>query len=397
MKKQKLTARKVAALRKPGFYGDGNGLWLNVRREGSKSWSYRFMLNGRARYLGLGPIHAVSLAEARQRAREARQVILDGRDPIEERRRLEAAAAVERLRTMSFRDAANGLLQTDKIEGFHNDKHRAQWRSTLERYAFPVIGNLPLNEIDTAIVLQVLSPVWRKTPETGSRLRGRIERVFEWARPLGLFIGENPAKLDALKDHLPAKRTPKHHKALPYNELPEFMVDLRQRDSMSAKALEFTILTAARTSETLGAEWDQIDLDAGVWNAPASIMKKKRDHRFPLSQRVIEILRSLPRTGKKGEKVFKLSNMAMLELLRGMVGNGYTVHGFRSAFSDWARDRTNYSRDVIEMSLAHVIKDKSEAAYRRGDALHKRGRLMGEWSRYCEEPQGGADVVAMRA
>jgi integrase len=386
----KLTTRKVASLREVGRYHDGGGLYLEIRRQGNKSWAFRYMIDGKARYLGLGPLHSVSLAEARVRAREARQVVIDGRDPIDARNAARAAAKAEQLRTVTFSEAVEQFLATAKIESFRNDKHRKQWRSTLQS-VFPVIGSLPLQQIDTAIILSALLPIWRQTPETGSRLRGRIARVFDWAMPLGLFEGPNPADWDRLKDHLPAKPKVEHHAAMPYADVPAFMAKLRERDSISARALELTVLTAARTQEVTGAKWSEIDLDSGTWTIPASRMKAKRDHRIALSDRVVEILRSMPR----GQHVFvngggrPLSNMAMAELLKGMDGSGFTVHGFRSSFSDWARDRTGYPRDVIEMALAHVIKDKSEAAYRRGDALDKRRRLMAEWAHYLERPAVG--------
>jgi len=394
----KLTTLKVNTLSKPGRYGDGAGLWLLIRREGSKSWQLRYMMQGRARYLGLGPLHSVNLAEARNRAREARQLILDGKDPLAVKHEAAAATRIQNIRNITFREAASQFLATDKVEQFRNPKHRAQWHSTLKRL-FPKIGDLPLQQIDTAIVLQTLLPIWRKTPETGSRLRGRIERIFAWAKAHKLYDGENPASRDVLQDTLPIKAKAKHHKAMPYGDVPGFMEQLKSRDTMSAMALQFTVLTAMRTNEVIKAKWSEIDFDAGVWTCPKT--KNGKPHRVPLSHRAVEILRALPRTA---EHVFingrgrPLSNMTMLELLRGMAGNGYTVHGFRSSFSDWARDRTGYARDVIEMALAHTIKDKSEAAYRRGDALDKRRRLMAEWARYCEEPIGtGATVTAIRA
>jgi integrase len=357
------------------------------------------MLNGKAREYGLGPVHSVTLAEARERARQARQLILDGKDPLTVRREAQAAA----FKVMTFREAAFQFLETDQIQKLKNDKHKAQWRSTLEG-TFPVLGNLPLQSIDTAILLKALLPVWKRTPETGTRLRGRIERVFDWAIPLKLFQGENPAREELLRAHLPKKPKAEHHKAMPYADLPAFVQQLQGRDNISAHALEFTILTAVRTSEAIGARWSEIDLDAAVWTIPAARMKAKRDHRVPLSKQALSILKSLDSNRKnhgdhRGDGcIFPLSNMAMLELLRGTAGNGFTVHGFRSAFSDWARDRTGYARDVIEMALAHTIKDKSEAAYRRGDALDKRRRLMAEWARYCIDGVQVADNVrALRA
>jgi integrase len=383
-----LTVLEVAKLKTPGRYADGGGLYLNVSNTGSKSWLFRYKRDGKGHWMGLGSIDTYSLAEARERARWARQLIGGQRDPIAEKRAAQAALTVQQLKAMTFREAALNFLATDKIEGLKNDKARQQWRSTLEQYAFPIIGDLPLQSIDSALVLQALLPVWKRIPETGSRLRGRIERVFGWAMPLKLYDGPNPASREVLKDHLPAKAKAKHHQAVPYAELPAFMVDLKAREGMSAKALEFTILTAVRTNETIGAQWSEFDLDAAVWTIPAARMKAKRDHRVPLCKRAVDLLRTLPTANRRKGFVFinggglPLSNMAMLELLRGMAP-GTTVHGFRSSFSDWARDMTAYPRDVIEMALAHTIKDKSEAAYRRGDALDKRRELMGDWSGYC--------------
>jgi integrase len=250
------------------------------------------------------------------------------------------AQRLEELRTITFAQACEQFLTTDKIQKLSNKVHRRQWRSTLA-LAFPTIGSLPLQTIDSAAVLRVLMPVWARTPETGSRLRGRIERVFDWAKPLGLFTGDNPASREILKDHLPAKAKAKHHSAMSYQAVPAFMADLRKRDSISAKGLEFVILTAARTSEVLGMTWGEVDLEARLWTVPGSRMKAGRDHRVPLSARAIELLRALP---QHGEHVFgngkPLSNMALLQLLRGAAGNGYTVHGFRSSFRDWCGDRT---------------------------------------------------------
>ena len=400
----KLTALAIARLKTPGRYSDGHGLYLQVSETGTKSWLFRYKKRderGRdnSHWMGLGPLHTYSLQEARERARWARQLIGSQRDPLAEKRAAEAALTASQLRAITFRQAALDFLATDRVEQFKNDKHRQQWHSTLA-LVFPVIGDLPLTSIDSALVLQALLPIWKRTPETGSRLRGRIERVFAWAKAHKLFDGENPATRDVLRDALPAKAKAKHHEAMPYADLPAFMVRLRDRDSMSARCLEFTILTAARTQEAIGARWAEIDLDAGVWTIPASRMKAKRDHRVPLCRRAVELLRGVALRSATGHVFINgggrpLSNMAMLELLRGMAGNGYTVHGFRSTFSDWARDCTAYPRDVIEMALAHTVKDKTEAAYRRGDALEKRRHLMSEWARYCKSPAINADVVTL--
>ena len=401
------TLQLPALLKKPGRHRDGDGLILLVRDNGAAFWVLRYMLGGKARELGLGPLRLVNLAEARQRAREARQALLDKRDPLEIKHAAMQARKVEELKTLSFREACERFLATDRVENFRNAKHRQQWRSTLAK-AYPVLGDLPLQSIDSAILLRVLLPVMKATPETGSRLRGRIERVIEWARPLGLFAGPNPAAREALKDHLPAKRKAESHKALPYAELGAFMARLRERESVSAKALEFTILTAARTGETIGARWEEIDLKAKTWSIAGERMKAGKPHRVPLSPRALEILRACASThnGDSSQHVFAigggkpLSTMAMLELLRGMAGNGYTVHGFRSSFSDWAHDRTGFAPAVIELALAHTIGDKTAAAYRRGDALDKRAKLMSGWCRFLENVdsnQHGENIVSLRA
>jgi integrase len=381
-------AERVSAL----LVGDGQGLYL----KNGTSWVFRFMLRGKVGAMGLGPLHAITLQEARIRAREARKVLLEGKDPLTHKQDSLTAIKLDAAKAMKFKQAALEFLKTSKVQSFKNAKHRAQWTSTLERYAFPVIGDLPLQTIDTALVLHTIMPVWERTPETGSRLRGRIERVFDWEKPLKLYEGKNPAQWSLLKDHLPKKRKAEHHNAIPFAWLGAFMQKLRERESsLSAKALEFTILTAARTNETIGMRWDEIDFASKVWTIPAERMKADREHRVPLSDRALAVLASVPRNGSA--LVFPLSNISMLELLKGMSGNGYTVHGFRSTFSDWARDCTSYPRDVIEMALAHTIKDKSEAAYRRGDALAKRARLMTEWARFCEAPMVSATVTPINS
>jgi integrase len=384
-----LTALKVSHLKAPGRYSDGGGLYLNVSPTGSKSWLFRYKRDGKGHWMGLGSIETYSLQEARERARWARQLVGGQRDPIAEKRTAQAALRVTELRSMTFRQAALDFLATDRVAQFKNDKHRKQWHSTLAQ-VFPAIGDLPLQSIDSALVLRAVLPIWKKTPETGSRIRGRVERVFAWAKAHKLFAGENPASREVLQDALPTKPKAKHHAALPYAELPAFMAALVAKDSVSARALEFTILTAVRTNETIGARWEEFDLDKAVWTIPAARTKAKRDHRVPLCERAEVLLRNLATANQRDGFVFlngsgkPLSSMAMLELLRGMVGNSFTVHGFRSTFSDWARDTTSYPRDVIELALAHIIKDKSEAAYRRGDALDKRRQLMEEWEGACE-------------
>jgi integrase len=384
----KLSAVKVSRLKTPGRYCDGLGLWLQVSQFGTKAWLFRYTRHGRARQMGLGPLHTVSLAEARERARQARQILLDGDDPIEIKRLKRDAARSDTAERILFKDAAERFLDLHEST-WKNGKHREQWKSTLKTYVYPTLGSRPIAAIDGALVTEALASIWTKKPETARRVKQRIERVIQWVRdgrPL-------PSK--------GASKRVRHHPALPIAELPAFMAELRGRDTISARALEFTVLTAARTSEVIGAKWSEIDLDAGVWTVPVERMKGGKEHQVPLSTRAIEILESLPR--ERGGYVFPgakakapLSNMAMLELLRGMDGNDFTVHGFRSTFCDWAGDRTNFARDVIEHALAHRIKDKAEAAYRRSAALEKRRQLMEAWAKYCSSPaQPSAQVVAL--
>jgi integrase len=403
----KLSAAKIAKLdlKKQAQYGDGRGLWLQVSAFGTRSWILRYMIAGRARVMGLGPYPEVTLAEARERAAGARKQIRDGIDPIDARREKRMAAKIEAAKLTSFAQCVEEYLETHE-SAWKNQKHRAQWRSTIATYAHPIIGKLPVAAIDTALVLKVLRPIWLKKPETASRLRGRIERILAWATVSEYRQGENPARWRGhLQEMLPAKtrvRNVKHHSALPYKDVPTFMAQLRGRDSISARALEFTILNANRTGEAIGAKWDEVDFSTKVWTVPADRMKAGKEHRVPLTDRAMEILKLLPRerenpyvfvSGKKGTA---LSNMAMLELLRGMSGNGYTVHGFRSSFRDWCAEQTNYPRELAEAALAHTLPDKVERAYQRGDLLEKRRRLMSEWAKFCAKPVAkSGDVVAL--
>jgi integrase len=372
----------------------------------AKSWLFRFRLNGRSRYMGLGPLRTVSLAQARERAKAARNLIYEGKDPIDERRAKRAEALAESAKRVTFQEAAERYIAAHG-SSWKNPKHLSQWKATLQTYAYPLIGKLPVDAIELPHVLKVLEPIWGTKTETASRLRGRIERILAWSTVRKYRSGENPARwVGNLKETLPAKTKvakTRHHPALPYGEIPAFMEELRANGSISARALEFTILTAARTSEVIGAKWPEIDRQRAVWVVPAERMKSGKEHEIPLSRRLLDILDQLPR--EEGDFVFPgatarapLSNMAMLELLRGIRGKGTTVHGFRSTFRDWAGDRTAYPREVIEHALAHRIKDKAEASYRRTAALEKRRRLMEEWARYCLSPSGrAAEVVPLHA
>jgi integrase len=404
-----LTVRRVERLTKPGRYGDGQGLSLQVSPSGVKSWLFRYERNGRERWMGLGPLHTVDLTEARERARKARQQLLDGIDPRDAREADRAAKAVAAARALPFEEAARQYFDSHERK-WKNAKHRAQFLSTLKAYAFPQIGKLPVASIDTGLVLKCVEPLWldKDNPrvETASRLRGRIEVVLDWATVRGYRTGDNPARWKGhLSEVLPARNQvakPKHHAALPFIDLPEFMGALAEREGMAARAFEFTVLTAARTSETIGALWNEIDLRAKVWTVPAGRIKGGREHRVPLSDQVVKILRDLPREDGNefvfiGPRSDGLSNMAMAALLKRMSREDITVHGFRSTFRDYCAERTDYQNHIVEMCLAHVIGDKVEAAYRRGDLFTKRARLMADWARFATTPARAGDVVPLRA
>jgi integrase len=404
----KLTPMKIAKLQKTGRYGDGGGLWLQVSQWGTKAWLFRYMLDGRAREMGFGPSHTVTLAEAREKARQARQMLLDGLDPIAVRDERRLAARAADAKRITFNEAAKQAVAVFRDE-WRNSKHGEQWTATLTTYAGPIIGKLSVAAIDTGHIEQVLRPIWLEKHETASRLRQRIERVLRWATAAGYRSGDNPAALVNVGPLLASGKKVKkvrHQPAMPYAEVPAFVTELRENGFISARALEFTILTAGRTGEIIGARWPEIDFDAKVWTVPAKRMKAGREHRVPLSKASLDLLVALPREGDGRGYVFPgahkdrpLSNMAMLQLLRGMTVDGYTVHGFRSSFRDWAAEQTNYARDLAEAALAHVIGDKTEAAYRRGDAIEKRRKLMQTWADFCARPHArqSGNVVAMRA
>ena len=388
----RLSALTVARTNEKGIYHDGGGLYLQVAAGGGKSWVYRYMLNGRAREMGLGPTSIIALADARARAAEARKLRLDGIDPIEARNTKRAAARLEAAKSVTFDICANAYIDAHK-PGWHNPKHQDQWRNTLKTYASPVFGGLSVQAIDVGLVMKVLEPIWHDKPETASRLRGRIEAVLDWATVRGYRNGENPARWRGHLDKLlPARgkiRKVEHHAALPYRELPAFMVGLHGQEGIAARALEFLILTAARTGEVIGARWGEFNLDENLWIIPAARMKADREHRVPLSAPATAVIRELMKPGV-GQFVFPgqtltrpLSNMAMLKVLERMDRAQLTVHGFRSTFRDWAAEQTNAPSEVAEMALAHTVADKVEAAYRRGDLFEKRRELMEAWARYC--------------
>lgn len=401
----RLSVKTIASKKQPGYYADGGGLYLQVSSAGSKSWVFRYMLAGKAREMGLGSLREVSLAKAREDAAKYRKLRRDHIDPIEARDTEKARKALEKARSITFSQCAAAYVKAHRT-GWKNAKHASQWENTIDTYCKPVIGALPVQSVDTGLIMKVLEPMWAEKPETATRLRARIERILDWATVRGYRAGENPARwrgyLDKLLPTLKKKLRVKHHPALPFDEMPDFMTKLRAQEGVSARALEFTILTAARTGEAIGASWPEVDLNATVWAIPASRTKTHREHRVPLSPRAVTLLRALQDT-RQGDFVFPgkkedtpLSNMAMLELLKRMGRGDLTVHGFRSTFRDWAAERTNYPREVAEMALAHVVSDQTEAAYRRGDLFDKRRRLMNEWAKYCETPKQTGKVVPMR-
>jgi integrase len=403
-----MSALAVSRAKKPGMYADGGGLYLQVTASGAKSWIYRFSLNHRAREMGLGPLHTVSLSDARVKAAECRQLRLAGVDPIEARKERIAKANLEAAKAITFKDAAEAYIESHRT-GWRNAKHADQWRATLETYAYPVFGSLPVQGVDVALVMRVLEPIWTSKTETATRVRGRIESVLDWASARGYRLGDNPARWRGHLQNLLPKRSKvqavQHHPALPYEAVGEFMALLRGQAGVAARAMEFLILTASRTGEVTGAKRDEIDLDAAVWTVPANRIKTTKEHRVPLSAHALSIARDI-QADRDGEDAFVfpggkpgkgLSNGAMLALLKRMHRPDLTVHGFRSTFRDWAAERTNYPREVAEMALAHAVGDKVEAAYRRGDLFEKRRRLMDEWSRYCGTAKAAGKVVPLRA
>ncbi len=397
---------------KPGRYGDGAGLYLLVREPKAggppmRWWVFRWVRNGKMREAGLGSAWgrtAVGLADARIKARKLYDIVRDGGDPLAEKAAAKASALAAAGKAVTFRQEAERYIAAQEA-GWRNAKHAAQWSATLETYAYEEIGNLPVSAIETGHVIKVLEPIWSTKPETASRLRGRIEAVLDAAKARGYREGENPARWKGNLAHLLPARTkvkkPEHHAALPYAEVGAFMVKLRKQEGTAARALEFAILTAGRTGEVLGATWAEINLRDKVWIVPGGRMKGGREHRVPLCARAIEVL------GKAHDGFLfpgansdqPLSNMALLMLLRRMEQRDITVHGFRSAFRDWAAERTNFPSEVAEMALAHAVGDKVEAAYRRGDLFEKRRRLSSEWARFCATPQQAAsnNVTRLRA
>ena len=403
---------------KPGRYGDGSGLYLLVRSAGAKFWFLRYVspVTGKRRDAGLGPaagLGAVTLAEARTLAAEWRVMLRAGRDPLVEREAAEAAAKAAgqaaQVRGKSFREVAALYIAAHEA-GWRNAKHGAQWGSTLAAYAFPHMGNVPVGEVATAHVMAALEPIWRETPETAARVRGRIEAVLDYAAARGWRVGENPARWRGhLANLLPAStkvRKVQHHPALPWRDIGACMADLAEVGGVAALALRFAILTAARSGEARGARWAEIDMAEAVWLVPGERMKGGKPHRVPLSAAALDVLRAvLPlRALQAGDFVFPggrpgsvLSDVAVAKVLHRIGRGDVTVHGFRSTFRDWCAEATAYAREVAEAALSHVNADKVEAAYRRSDLFDRRRRLMDDWAGFCGRPMLSGDVVPLRA
>lgn len=389
---------EVTKAKKPGRLADGGGLYLSINHDGNKSWVYRYMLGGRSREMGLGSFNTIGLREARDAARDCRKLCRDGIDPIEQRRVTRGSAALDAGKARTFKECTTAYVEAHRA-AWKSAKHADQWLNTMTTYAFPVLGKLAAGAVDTPHVLKVLEPIWAVIPETASRVRGRVEAVLDWATARGFRKGANPARWKGhLKNLLasPSKiQKTKHHAALPYAEVGAFMLELRSRPAMAAVAMRFTILTAARTGETIGAPWREIAWKEKLWVIPAERMKGDRPHRVPLGKDALAILRELRDTaGGKPDPdalIFPgssasggLSNMALLKLLERMDRPDITTHGFRSSFRDWVAEKTDYPRELAEIALAHIAGDEVETAYQRSDLLERRRALMEEWAAYCK-------------
>jgi integrase len=393
-KARELTALEVGRLKKPGTHAVGGvaGLLLQITSSGARSWILRVMVGGKRREIGLGAFPDVTLAQAREKARETRQAIEDGRDPVVERAAARRALIAARGLEITFDDAARKFIESKSSE-WSNSKHATQWESTLAKYVSPVVGDLHVRDVELGHITKILEPIWKTRTETASRLRGRIESVLAWATVHGYREGENPARWRGHLDKILAKpgkvAQTKHHAALPYAEIPAFMSALREREGIAARALEVLILTATRSGEIRAAKWPEFDLDKKLWIIPAGRMKAKKEHWVPLSDQTVEVLRGLVRL-ENNDLVFPaprggvLSDMTLAAVLKRMGRNDVTAHGFRSTFRDWAGETTAYPREVIEHALAHRLKDKAEAAYARGTLFDKRRGLMDDWAKHCQ-------------
>ena len=390
----RLTAMKVARAKQPGLYADGGSLYLRVAPGGSRQFIFRYALNGRLRDMGMGPTHTLTLADAREKAREARKLLLEGIDPIDTKHARRAALQVDAAKRMTFAQCAEGFIR-DNERKWTNARHRDEWRRTLSQYVFPTLGSLPVAAINTPLVLKVVKPLWERVPTTAKRVLGRIENVLGWATVHHYRSGDNPAAWDGLIEHaLPSVSRAgggEHHAALPFAEAVAFMTKVRADTGIAARCLEFITLTAVRLSEAINATWDEVDLDARVWTIPSSRMgKTRKEHRVPLSDAAIAVLKAMQKV-RMNDWVFPgnrqgrpIGENSMRRLAKDASGDDtITVHGLRSTFRDWASERTDFQAEVKEAALAHTIPNAVEAAYRRGDLFDKRRKLMEAWAGFC--------------
>ena len=412
---QRLSALQVTKLTKPGLYGDGGGLTLQITPTGAKSWLFRYMVAGKPFGMGLGPTHTVSLAEARQKALDARKQLINGINPLAAKKQNQIAAALADAKMMTFDQCAEAYILAHKAE-WKNARHGDQWTNTLNTYASPVFGHLPVAEIDTGLVVKCLVPIWESKTETASRVRGRIESVLGWATTSGYRTGENPARwkghLENLLATISKSSRTKNFPSLPWQRIGAFMSALRAREGISAQAVKFAILTACRSGEVRGARWSEFDTAGKLWTIPAERMKAKREHQVPLSDAALALLESITKSddadvvfaGTKGQPLSDMSLTAVIRRMNGdekpvwadANGEGVTVHGFRSTFRMWVAETTNYPREVAEHALAHQLPDAVERAYQRGSQLTKRAALMAEWAVYCATVPTDAVVKPIR-
>lgn len=406
-KAKELSPLAVGRLTTPGMHAVGgvSGLYLQVLDSGARTWVLRVMIAGRRRDMGLGGFPDVTLAQARDKARHARAQIDQGVDPIEARREQRSSLRAKTAAARTFKECAAAYIEA-KAPEWRNPKHEQQWTNTLEQYAFPVMGEMLVRDVELPHVMRVLEPIWRTKTETAKRLRGRLEAVLDWAAVRGYRSRENPARWRGHLDKLlPAPNkvaNREHHEAMPVDDVPAFMLALSDKPGLGARALELAILTAARSGEVRGARWPELDLDAATWTVPKERMKAGKEHRVPLSPAAVKLLRALPRVSGTdlvfpSRKNTTLSDMTLTKVMRDMDLDA-VPHGFRSSFRDWASERTNFPREVAEMALAHAIGDKVEAAYRRGELLEKRRQMMNDWAAFLAKPlPAGGKVVPMKA
>jgi integrase len=402
----KLTALDVTRAKGPAVLHDGGGLYLRVSVSGAKSWVFRYQLDGRRRDMGLGPFPDITLAEARVRASAHRLQRHDGVDPLNARTAQRQTRQLDAAKTMTFEKCAVAYIAAHKA-GWRGGVSEAQWRQSLMAYVYPHFGVLPVQAIDVGLVMKALEPIWTAKPETATRVRGRIESIIDWATTRGYRQGENPARwrghLENLLPRISKFHRIEHHAALPYDEIGAFMTNLLQQDGVAARALEFLILTAARRGEVIGARWAEIDLSGKTWTIPGERMKAGKEHRVPLSEAALAIVRTMAEI-RSGEFVFPndrvgrpLTSTALFYLLRGIGRGDLTAHGFRSTFRDWAAESTAFPTEVAEMALAHTVGAAVERAYRRGDLFVKRRQMMDAWARFCDVPTAAGEVVPLRS